>query len=334
MKGLTQSHNPDSIGCFSCHRGNPFTLNKNSSHKNLVRIPGNLENAKLTCGNSNCHPDLFSRVNNSIMTTMSGVVSVNKFVFDEINSPTGIFRITEIGHSPAESHLRNLCASCHLSNEKKEFGKINQSSRGGGCLACHLNYSKEAEIELSNYSKSNKNNLPQIHPSIDLKITNEHCFGCHSRSGRISTNYEGWSEISPHQISSDSIQIRKLDDGRVFIKQQEDVHNKAGMDCIDCHISLELMGDGNLYAHKEEQVKIDCEDCHSKKLNLVQSKDFDYETNKILNLRGHSNDSILLGLNKSKITFTNQIKIENKKIFLITKNSNKKLELKRTGKRM
>lgn len=333
MEGLTQPHNPDSIGCFSCHRGNPFTLNKNSAHKNLIRIPGNLDDAKQTCGNSNCHPDLFFRVNNSIMTTMSGVVSVDKFVFDELKSPSGIFRITEIGHSPAEKHLRNLCASCHLSNQKSEFGKINQQSRGGGCLACHLNYSKDAENQLKIYQQSNikAKNLPVIHPSIDLRITNEHCFGCHSRSGRISTNYEGWSEILQHQIKTDTVQIRKLEDGRVFIKQQEDVHHKAEMDCIDCHISLEIMGDGNLHSHKEEQGRIHCEDCHSEKLNIVDSKNFDYETNKILNLRGFSKDTILLGLTGSKITFTNKIQIENNKVFLITKNSNRKLELKKAA---
>lgn len=331
MEGLTNSHNPDSIGCFGCHRGNPFSLSKELAHKNLIKIPGNLENAKLTCGNSACHPDLFYRVNNSIMTTMSGIVSVNKFVFDELNSPEGIFRIKDIGHSPAETHLRNLCVSCHLSNEKKEYGRINQNSRGGGCLACHLNYSTEAENQLNIYSHSKikENNIPKVHPSIDLKITNEHCFGCHSRSGRISTNYEGWSEILPEEHQSIEKQIMKLEDGRIFIKQEEDVHHKAGMDCIDCHISLEVMGDGNIYSHKEDQVKIKCEDCHSEKLNIVHSKDFDYETNKIIKMRGFSEDTILLGLNKSKITFTNQIKIERNKVFLITKNSQRKLELRK-----
>ncbi len=122
IEGIGSYHNPDSIGCFSCHRGNPFSLNKRAAHVNLIKIPGNLSNAKFTCGNSNCHPDILYRVNNSIMTTMSGVVSTDKIVFDEISNPDSLFRINDIKHSMAENHLRNLCASCHLSNEKMSMG--------------------------------------------------------------------------------------------------------------------------------------------------------------------------------------------------------------------
>ena len=36
----------------------------------------------------------------------------------------------------------------------------------------------------------------KVHPSVSLKVSDNHCFGCHSRSGRISTNYEGWHETT------------------------------------------------------------------------------------------------------------------------------------------
>ncbi|MFN8134465.1 MAG: hypothetical protein U0Z17_04295 [Bacteroidales bacterium] len=38
------------------------------------------------------------------------------------------------------------------------------------------------------------NVLPKFHPSINLNISNDKCKSCHSRSGRISMNYEGWHE--------------------------------------------------------------------------------------------------------------------------------------------
>lgn len=336
MQGLGEYHNPDSIGCYSCHRGNPFTLNDNIAHKNLVKIPGNLENGSLTCGSSSCHPDIHQRVKNSIMTTMSGVISVDKFVFNEIKRPEGIFNISEIGYSNAESHLRNLCASCHLFNEKVEFGKITEQSRGGGCLACHLNYSSEAEAQLNNYKKSayKYKEFPTVHPSIDLKITNEHCFGCHSRSGRISTNYEGWAEISSSSNVFSQLNIRKLEDGRIFIKNEEDVHYKAGMDCIDCHISQELMGDGSIYSHKEMQIKISCEDCHSENVNFISVENSDYETQKILRLRNYLNKDtlILLATRNGKYFFTNRIQTIGKQKYFITKNSNKKLKLTKPSK--
>ncbi|MEJ5304657.1 MAG: cytochrome b N-terminal domain-containing protein [Ignavibacteria bacterium] len=331
MKGLTSSHNPEQIGCFSCHRGNVYTLNKNSAHRGMILIPGNLSNAKLTCGNSKCHPDLLYRVERSIMSTLSGMISVDKFTFDEIKTPEGRFNVKDLKYSAADTHLRNLCVSCHLGNEKNEFGKIDELSRGGGCLACHLNYNNETEEQLNHYKQS-KEQLPVLHPTIDLKISNDHCFGCHSRSGRISTNYEGWSEILPEEVNFKEKEHRSLKDGRISIKQIPDIHFEKGMDCVDCHISLELMGDGNVYEHKEQQIKISCEDCHTEKLNLISLNEIDYETKKILTLRDtayFNQDNKLIALKGTKIPFTNKIEISNGKTFFFTKNSNKKLELKK-----
>ncbi len=105
--------------------------------------------------------------------------------------------------------------------------------------------------------------LPSLHPSLDLNISNDHCFGCHSRSGRISTNYEGWHEtlLNEEDVKGDT-NYRVLQDKRVFEFVSDDVHHKLGMDCIDCHNSYEVMGDGETYLHEENAVKVRCEDCH------------------------------------------------------------------------
>ncbi len=331
MKGLSVSHNPEKIGCYSCHRGNVFTLNKVSAHKGMILIPGNLSNAKLTCGNSKCHPDLLYRVERSVMTTLSGMINVDKYAFEEIKSPVGKFHVKDLKYSASDIHLRNLCVSCHLGNEKIELGRIDELSRGGGCLACHLNYNNETENQLKIYKQS-REKLLFLHPSIDLKISNDHCFGCHSRSGRISTNFEGWAEILPEEINLKDKEYRILKDERIFIKQIPDIHFEKGMECIDCHISLELMGDGNIYEHKEQQIKISCEDCHTEKLNLIPINEIDYETKKILLLRDSTylkQNKNLLGLKGTKIPFTNRIEISNGKTFFYTKTFSKKLELKK-----
>ena len=170
VEGFSQFHNPQKIGCASCHLGNKLSKNKNQAHIGMVLIPGNSKDAKLTCGQTNCHPGIPERVDSSLMSTMSGIISVNKFAFEEIENPTGKFHIEEIGFSASESHLRNLCASCHLGNEKKEFGPIVELSRGGGCNACHLNYSFKAENELKIYDSLKiakpDSALLKFHPSL------------------------------------------------------------------------------------------------------------------------------------------------------------------------
>jgi len=84
--GFTPSHNPEAIGCFSCHGGNPFDGSKNGAHKNMILIPGNFANADKSCGTINCHPDITSRKDNNLMASLSGMISVDHFVFNELTT--------------------------------------------------------------------------------------------------------------------------------------------------------------------------------------------------------------------------------------------------------
>jgi len=334
MEGFSSAHSPNVIGCESCHLGNSFTSNKDFAHKRLIIIPGNLSDAERTCGATNCHPGISQRITNSLMNTMSGAVSVNRFAFDELKKPVGLFKVKNLTQSNADNHFRNLCASCHLGNEKTELGPITELSRGGGCNACHLNYSDEASEQLVDYQKSTDEEkiLPKIHPQLSLNISNDHCFGCHARSGRISTNYEGWFEtlLNENEIKGrGENNFRILKDGRVFQKTKDDVHHQAGMECIDCHVSLEIMGDGNSYEHMEEQVRIQCEDCHSKETQSISYGALDFESKKIVDLRKlKMEDTNFLLTGKTNIPIVNAfVNLSGEKI-LLTKSKKERLHLK------
>lgn len=328
VKGIESSHTPEKTGCFACHSGNRLTRDKREAHKNLILVPGNAFNATKTCGVMGCHPQMIPRIQNSIMNTMNGVVSVDKWVFGETRTPTSKFPIDSIAYSPAETHLRNLCASCHLSKEKNEPGPINELSRGGSCLACHLNYSAEAKKELQNYSKSKKEY--KVHPQLSVKVTDDHCFGCHSRSGRISLSYEGWHETlyKPKEIEGKA-GFKILDDGRVVEKIKADFHSEKGMVCIDCHSSYEIMGDGSYSLHKEEQEKIQCIDCHfSSEPKTEKYSAFDFESGKIAGLEGLIQpERNYLTISKNNFPIVNSY-YENKKAFLIKKSSGQISEMK------
>ncbi|NOR27917.1 MAG: hypothetical protein GQ540_05260 [Lutibacter sp.] len=277
-KGYSEYHNPELIGCISCHLGNPNTLDKAASHKGMVLIPGNLVDAAATCGK--CHPNELSKIENSLMTTNSGLVAVDKYIFGEADSPDYHYHIKDIKDSPADKHMRDLCANCHLGAEKKEFGEITQMSRGGGCNACHLNYSEEAKNDLEKYISSEKKELPKFHPSTDIFVKNEHCYGCHSRSSRISTNYEGWQETTLSESDVlDKIGFKTVEDKRVYKYIEEDIHHTKGLLCVDCHSSHEVMGDGKKYTHEEQAVTLQCSDCHFKeKPNTIPYDSLDAES--------------------------------------------------------
>lgn len=289
VSGFVISHDVQAIGCASCHLGNKLSTDKDIAHKGMVLFPGNLSNAKQTCGTSDCHPNEFEHINNSLMTSNSGLVAVDKFVFHESDNLDALYHIEEIGHSPAETHIRNLCANCHLGKEKTESGPIHEKSRGGGCLACHLQYS---DTQLASHQEfSNGKALDSIlnyqHPQLNIQVDNGKCFGCHSRSGRISTNYEGWHEtLISHKDFVKTDSFRLLEDKRVFEMIEADVHHKAGLHCIDCHLYQGVMGDGEKYAHQDHAVKIQCIDCHNGSFTSISNyEDLNREEKNVFDLR-------------------------------------------------
>ncbi len=302
--GYAAAHDPAAIGCSSCHLGDPYTADKRRAHRSMVLVPGNLQEARLTCGTAQCHPDISTRIHSSLMASLSGMIAVDKYVFGERSDPDGHYDVEALKKkrklTAAESHLQNLCVSCHLGNPKKEPARISGERRGGGCNACHLNHSDTSWHEWQAYTAGGRQEelLPRHHPSLTLDISDNHCFGCHSRSGRISTNYEGWHEtFLTAKEMPDSSRYRLLEDGRVFVKKPDDVHHAAGMECVDCHTSYELMGDHKAYLHEEDQVRIRCEDCHTDQARpVVARSNLDDETARIADLRHFTGDTVITGV--------------------------------------
>jgi len=89
------------------------------------------------------------------------------------------------------------------------------------------------------------------------------------------------------------------------------------------------MGDGNLYAHQENQVTIQCEDCHlTEKPNLISQNNLDNESAIIAALRfGNVSDRIFLKTKKRNHALINTL-FKNDSAFLITKNEKKLFAMK------
>ncbi len=269
-RGLARSHSPEAVGCASCHLGQPWSGNEGLAHAGMVLVPGNLSVARATCGTTECHGEIVERVDRSLMANGTGLVGVNRFVFGEADTPDGGGSLRALGTSPADLHLKDLCAGCHLAVDKAEPGPIDELSRGGGCTACHLNHHSDETL----------------HPSLDLKVADVHCFGCHSRSGRISTSYSGWHETIESARGTERDEWRILQDGRVFGRQAADVHHTAGLACIDCHTAREVMGDGRTHVHEEDALEVTCEDCHVAGIaRTLGWEELDEESRTIVRLR-------------------------------------------------
>ncbi len=135
-------------------------------------------------------------------------------------------------------YYRKACGRCHLWHQgrylKGEF-------RGGGCSACHVLYSREGLYEGKDPTiTKKKGGHPQFH-KITAKIPHTQCARCHMSLYK--------HENIPPDVKS-------------LTGYGPEIHLDRGMECIDCHTSIDLHGDGNIYPSLQYQVETKCSDCH------------------------------------------------------------------------
>jgi len=246
QSGFSAGHAFAATSCVTCHSGSNASYLEDSAHEGLIAFPGDLENAQHTCGS--CHADRVASVTNNLMHTARGMVRVTRQALDEAISPDHADDLQSLGQGVADSMLRKQCASCHIGQTKTEHRHDVMWDRGGGCLACHVNDYPE-----------------NAHPALTANVSDARCFGCHSRSGRISLSYTGLAEVDAGKL--------KLPDGRPIHRMPADVHYEAGMSCIDCHTSVGLMGEADDALYQRQAVDISCADCHDNpRSNLTTEK--------------------------------------------------------------
>jgi hypothetical protein len=240
--GFNAAHAFAADNCVVCHAGNAEASTEAAAHEEMISFPGDLASADRACGA--CHGNRVIGVAGNLMQTGQGIVQKTRAVLDGPAIGDGDANFQSLGDSVADSMLRKQCASCHLGQPKSRHALDVTRDRGGGCLACHINeYPDDA------------------HPALSTRVEDGRCFGCHSRSGRISLSFTGLAEVPPPDNPDDRPELR-LADGRAVERRPADVHYRAGMSCIDCHTSVGLMADAGDAGHQREAVDIACSDCH------------------------------------------------------------------------
>ena len=106
------------------------------------------------------------------------------------------------------------------------------------------------------------------HPSADDEDPTHQCGHCHTRGARIGLSYQGLAQLPPATATGPAyagLTPQKIY-GAYHVQNPAvnppDIHFERGMHCIDCHVRVESMGDGNIYGHMDQAVQIECEDCH------------------------------------------------------------------------
>ncbi len=193
--------------------------------------------------------------------------------------------VEEIVENPewaAFTYLRSDCQRCHVGVPPRAK---RGDWRGTGCSACHMPYSNEGFYEgndptipkdqpghvLVHSIQATRESPVKVGDKTYTGIPVETCNSCHNRGKRIGVSYEGIMEFpygTPFGPGGAGDKQPKLHT-KVYLFIQDDVHHAGkdgkpggGMLCQDCHTSIDMHGDGNIFGTTLAQVEIECADCH------------------------------------------------------------------------
>ena len=235
--------------------------------------PADPEYWEKSCGA--CHLYQLGRMRSNLMYTNTGMIKNIQLtwegengrlyagrgdsVFDAKGKERRLENVAELDHISGELY-RKFCSQCHVGIETPD---VYSASHASGCAACHFPYNDTATYKGNDPTIGGKNSYSASHKMEKLP-DNQVCFRCHNRSGRIALSYEGLNDgnnsLVPTRNGLPGPKI--ISGGRNATRIAPDVHFAAGMDCIDCHTSQDLIGDGYAYENMYLQTEISCEDCH------------------------------------------------------------------------
>jgi hypothetical protein len=263
-------------GCVSCHGGNPLGATKESAHQGLYGIANASYPGRWELGCKPCHRHQVERVNSSQMFTNTGMIAQIQATWEGERpgvvyaSPDGDTHGLDgaaVKHVPVASLdnlsgdlYRKFCSRCHVARQNEA---LDGNGHPAGCAACHFPYGERAVYRGGDATMKGKSPHGPTHALRGLPPM-EACLACHQRSGRHALSYQGLMDGNNGLVPTKGGgpgPLRASDD-RNLTHVAADVHFLAGMECIDCHTSREVMGEGYAAADMRGQLEIRCEDCH------------------------------------------------------------------------
>jgi len=156
-------------------------------------------------------------------------------------------------------YYRKECARCHVWTDG---AKYRGDRRAGGCSSCHVLYSNDAFYEGDDPTIFKDEVDRPLRHEIVRSAPSVQCTRCHTRGKRIGTSFVGIMEFPYHSPwRKDATPQTKLHKKR-YLHIGPDLHFERGIDCADCHTSIDVHGDGNIYPTTDHAVEIECTDCH------------------------------------------------------------------------
>ncbi|MBU0675679.1 MAG: hypothetical protein KJ950_13640 [Proteobacteria bacterium] len=228
-----------SLSCTICHQGDATVNDLTHAHIGLIIHPAAPDRMVQSC--SPCHSQV-NDIGHSLHYTVATEINTVRRHFGADQELTSAADIPD-NNTPStllelvDDLLRRSCLHCHISSPGDDYDGV---QRGTGCAACHLSY-ENGRL---------KSHVFQRRPA------DTNCLHCHY-ANRVGSDYYGLFE---HDFK-DEYRTPYRPDGeypeRPFGVERHhltpDVHQQAGLSCVDCHSGAELM---------QGATPLSCAGCH------------------------------------------------------------------------
>jgi hypothetical protein len=224
---------------------------------------------------------------------------------------------------------RKFCARCHIARQNDADDGVGHPA---GCAACHMPYGDDATYHGGDRSMRGRMPHSPTHVLRGLPPMDT-CTRCHNRSGRIGLSYQGLNDGNNGLVPTRAGLPGPVagGEGRSFTHIAPDLHFEVGMECIDCHTSREIMGDGYAAADMHGQLEIRCENCHGDGLHrpafVAVTRESDPPVLESRQYKTQVRPGDRVALTSSGRPYSNVFE-RNGKVMLATKRSGKLLEAK------
>ena len=267
---------PTHSGCVPCHGGNPAARDKDGAHRGIYGLADPSYAGRWERGCGGCHRHQLERMLSSQMYTNAGMIAQIQATWegrrdsvvyaardarlhDSAGEPLAHTSVIALDNLSGDLY-RKFCARCHVAKQNEV---IDGAGHAAGCAACHFPYADDAAYRGGDPTMQGLIPHSRTHAMAGLPPL-EACTRCHQRSGRVALAYQGLNDGNNGLVPTRDGLPGPLpaSDGRSYAHIRPDVHFAAGMECIDCHTSREVMGEGYASAGMHGQLEIGCEDCH------------------------------------------------------------------------
>jgi len=260
--------------CIDCHGGDDKITDKKAAHASMwgPRNPSAPKFWDKSCGK--CHDYQLRRLKSNLMFTNTGFIKNIRLTweggeegfyatsaqqqFDAQGNPVELQSVKKLNNLAGELY-RKYCSLCHVGVESHQSWR---GSHASGCAACHFPFNENGTYQGNDLTVRGTWPHSASHQMQALP-TNEVCAHCHNRSGRIALSYQGLNDGNNGAVPVKNAQPANFISGARNVSHiQADIHHDKGLECIDCHTSRDVMGDGYAYENMYLQTEVVCEDCH------------------------------------------------------------------------